>query len=218
MKQSSAQIRAINKVEAGFRLATLVGESHQGYLLDDDGLQHIAGVAFSCLVKPLSGDQVLYASAESGQSIIVSIVSRPGDQTMQLDFPQDVCLSSAAGSVNLSAEQSISLSSSRLNTLAKTTVQKSDEAYLQVKQLHADGEKLNANFKSIMVISGLISTLAKQAVSKFKTYLRHSEDFDQVKSANMTRSVKGLLNMNSGHTVMVSKNDTKIDAERIHIG
>ncbi len=218
MKQTSAQIRAINEVETGLRLATLIEPSAQGYRLDDNGFQFDATTAFSCLVKPRSGDQVLYASADNGHNIIVSIVSRPDAQDMQLEFPQDASLSCRQGAMKLDALQSVSISSSQINTLSQTSVQKSTEAFLQVEQFHVDGERANINIKNIMVLSRVLSTMARQVVSKFKTYLRQSEDVDQVKANNMTRSAKGLLNMNAGHTVMLSKKDTKIDAERIHIG
>jgi len=60
--------------------------------------------------------------------------------------------------------------------------------------------------------------MAKQVVNKFMTYMRHSENFDQVKAGDMTRSIEGLYSVNTKQTIMISKNDTKIDAERIHIG
>ncbi len=218
MKQTRANIRAIDEVETGLRLATLIAPSAPGYRLDDNGYQFDATVAFSCLVEPRTGDQVLYASAANGHNIIVSIVSRPGVQDMQLAFPQNASLSCRHGALQLDATQSLSLSSAQINTLSQTSIQKSTETYMQVGKFHFDGERANINIRNIMVISRVLSTMARQVVSKFQAYLRQSEDIDQVKAKNMTRSARGLLNMNAGHTVMLSKKDTKIDAERIHIG
>ncbi len=218
MNKRQAKISTIHSGEAGFRLATVLQQSDSLYELDDDGYRVTALPAFSCLVKPEPGDQVLYANSGNSQSIIVSIISRPDDQSMQLEFPQHARFSARQGSIQMEAEQSVSMASRRIHSVCESNVQKSDQACWQIGQLQADGEQANINFKGVTVITNLLSTLARQVVSKCKSYLRHSEDIDQVKSNNMTRSAKGLLNMNSGHTVMLSKKDTKIDAARIHIG
>jgi len=63
-----------------------------------------------------------------------------------------------------------------------------------------------------------MSTMAKQVIDRFKSYIRHSENSDQVKAGQMTREVSGLYSMDSKYTIMVSKRDTKIDGERIHMG
>ena len=60
--------------------------------------------------------------------------------------------------------------------------------------------------------------MAKQLTERVKNYIRHTEDYDQVNAGQMTRKVDGLYAMDSRHTVMVSKKDTKIDGERIHMG
>ena len=161
---------------------------------------------------------MLYANTADGENVIVSIVSREGEQVMAIEFPEDASLQSRKGSISVAAERSVSLSSAKLNMLSETMVQKTGDAYLEVQEMHAQGERLNANFSRIMVLSNFISTIAKQAVNKFMTYMRRSENFDQVKAANMTRSSDGLYSVNSKQTVMLSEKDTRIDAERIHIG
>jgi len=60
--------------------------------------------------------------------------------------------------------------------------------------------------------------MAKQVIDRFKSYIRHSEESDMVKAAQMTREVSGLYSMDSKYTIMLSKKDTKIDGERIHMG
>jgi hypothetical protein len=218
MTFQTARIRAEQNALTSFGTATLVSESAGQYVLDDQGYQLAAIVAFSCIIKPVPGDLVLYADTDSEQRIIVAIVHRAGDQAMALEFPANACFSSKTGSINLASASSISMSAPKLNTFSETQVQKADELYLHVREMHAQGNKLNANFENIAIFSKFISTMARQVINKFTTYLRHSEQFDQVKSANMTRSAEGLYALNSKQTVMLSEKDTKIDAERIHIG
>ncbi len=218
MINQTASITALGDTGTCFRLASLASESGDGYWLQDQASRLPAMLAFSCVIKPRPGDQVLYASTVDGHNIIVSIVSREGDQAMAIEFPGDARLNSRDGSISLASDKSLSMSSPRMNMISGTMVQKSDQSYLQVREMHARGERLNASIDNIAVLSKLISTMARQAIGKFVTYIRRSEQFDQVKSAQMTRSVDGLYAMNSKQTVMQSEKDTRIDGERIHIG
>jgi hypothetical protein len=218
MNFQTARITTKQNTVTSFRTARLLTESDGHYELDDQGYLFAAIVAFSCIIKPEPGDLVLYAETDSEHRIIVSIVHREGDQAMALEFPANASFRSKAGSINFTSGKSISMTSPKLSTFSESQVQRADELFLQVREMHAHGEKLNANFENIVILSKFISTMARQVINKFITYLRHSEKFDQVKSANMTRSAKGLYALNSKQTVMLSEKDTKIDAERIHIG
>jgi uncharacterized protein involved in type VI secretion and phage assembly len=48
--------------------------------------------------------------------------------------------------------------------------------------------------------------------------IRHTESADQIKAGQMSHTVEDLYSMDSKYTIMVSKKDTKIDGEHIHIG
>ena len=207
-----------NSPEAAIRKAEVTSVTDELFMLDDDTYHFEAIAAFSCLVKPIPGDIVLYAATGENENVIVSIVKRTHDEPVTVEFPQNANIRSRSGSLSFSSADSVSMSSKKINMMSETMIQKSDESYLSVRELTAYGEKLNANFSRIAVLSNFVSTMAKQVINKCVTYMRHSESFDQVKAENMTRSTNGLYSMNSEQTVMKSKKDTKIDAERIHLG
>ncbi|MFQ5674369.1 MAG: DUF3540 domain-containing protein [bacterium] len=178
-----------------------------------------AQVAFSCLVQPTVGDLVLCAKSETGLIHIIAIIERPEKQNMCLSFPTDTTLLSESGSITLSSNESINLASgNRLTCIADKTVHKSREAVVAYEEVTATGSTLQANFKTVRLISKLVNTLAVNVIEKVKTYIRHTEDYDQIKAGQMTRKTEGLYAVDSKHTVMVSKKDTKIDGERIHMG
>ena len=60
--------------------------------------------------------------------------------------------------------------------------------------------------------------MARQVIEKFKSYVRGTEDYDQVNAGQMMRKAKGLYSMDSEQTIMVSRKHTKIDGERIFMG
>jgi hypothetical protein len=177
-----------------------------------------AKVSFSCLVQPNVDDVVLLAGdAESGYYIL-SILERPGAQDMTLAFPASTSLHNLNGSMNILSSQSVSFAAQKLSMIAENSVHRSKKAYVDYDQLTAKGHDAVLNFGSVRVISNLINTIAKQAIQKFHGYIRHTESADQIKAGQMSRTVEGLYSMDSKYTIMVSKKDTKIDGEHIHMG
>ena len=63
-----------NSAEAAFRRAQVVSVVDNVFELDEQGFEFEAIAAFSCLVRPIAGDVVLYASTGGHANVIVSIV------------------------------------------------------------------------------------------------------------------------------------------------
>jgi hypothetical protein len=178
-----------------------------------------AQTAFSCLVRPMPGDLVLCTRTETGMSYILGIIDRPEEQHMTLAFPGDATMLSDAGSLAVYSAKSVTLAAGdRLDFISDKAVHKSREAVVDFEELAARGKNLQATFSTVRIVSHVVSTFAKQVLQKAVDYIRHTEDCDQVKAGQMTRKAAGLYSMDSEYTVMVSKKDTKIDGERIHMG
>ncbi|HUT53481.1 MAG TPA: DUF3540 domain-containing protein [bacterium] len=178
-----------------------------------------ARVAFSCLVTPRAEDLVLCAASEAGEYFILAIIERPGDQDLAISFPADASVRAEQGALAMFSGEALTLASEdRLTCVSGRAVHKSREALVDFDQLTAKGTDLKANYQNVLVIARMINTMARQAIEKFRSYIRHSEDYDQVKAGQMTRKVDGLYAMDSGNTVMQSRQNTKIDGERIFMG
>lgn len=165
--------------------------------------------AFSCLVEPMKGDTVLFCQDQHQQAYVIAILQRDEEDSMHLQLSPNTTLASS---------KNLTLQSEQINQLSTKSLQKTNEVTLDFQQGLIKGEKLNSHIRHIHSISDLISTMAKQAIQKFNTYVRKSESSDQVQAAQMGRKVDGLYTMNSKHTIMVSQKDTKIDGEHIHMG
>lgn len=207
------------QTEPGVQNAKVVSVSGKEAVIRISGVTHAAKIAFSCLIRPEPGDQILCTKNETGAHYILGIIERPGSRNMTLSFPADATLQAEDGSLQMLSRKSVTMiAGDQLNCFSGQAIHKSREAVVDFDKITANGTSLQANFKTVRLISQMVNTMAKQMIEKVKSYIRHTEDYDQVNAGQMTRKVGGLYSMDSRHTVMVSKKDTKIDGERIHMG
>jgi hypothetical protein len=154
-------------------------------------------------------DIVLVSKDQHQQAYVIAILQRNDETQMQVQLAPDTTLTSS---------KKLTLHSEQINQLSQKSLQKTGEATIDFQQGLIKGEKLHSHIRHIHSISDLISTMAKQAIQKFNTYVRKTDTSDQVQAAQMGRKVDGLYTMNSKHTIMVSQKETKIDGEHIHMG
>lgn len=217
--KASTVVPIMDPIPSAIHHATVLSVTTKEILIEVTGIPQQAKVAFSCLVQPEPDDIVMHSQHESGVYYILGIIERPDNTKMTLEFPGDTTLKNNTGSLSIMSGKSVSmLAAEKINLISNQVFHKSREAVIDYDELTARGENLQASFTYIRVFSHLISTMAKQVIDKFKSYIRHSEDSDMVKAGQMTRDVSGLYSMDSKYTILVSKKDTKIDGERIHMG
>lgn len=180
-------------------------------------------IAFSCLVAPQENDTAVCVRDESGTYIVLAIVDRPDEgpdsQDMTLKFPASARLLTADGDLKLVAKDEISmLSGESLFLGSRKAVHHARQAVINYQDISAQGNSISARYKSMQLLCDRISSMVKQALQKYDHYVRHSSENDQVSAGFMERKVEGLYSMNTRTTLMTSKKDTRIDAERIHMG
>lgn len=218
MYESTDTVSVMEPTVSSVQNGRIVSISGRRALIDIRGIIEEAQVAFSCLVQPLSGDLVICTKTETGMYYILGIIERPGTQNMTLSFPADATLQAKNGDFYLYSDTSTTIVANQLNCFSDKAIHKCREAIVDYEECTARGNTFQAGFKTIRLISQSINTIAKNIVKRVQSYIRHVEGCDQVKAGQMTRDVKGLYSVDSKHTVMVSKKDTKIDGERIHMG
>ena len=182
------------------------------------GKDVVAKVSFSCLVQPIVGDSVLIAGSESEGFFILSILERSESQAMSLVFPENAVMKSLNGSIIMSAKDTIATQSDKAVIKSNEVIHDSSKAFVNYDDLNANSEEAVVNVKKLSLMSDLVTTMARNVINKFKTYVRKTEESDAVNCGQMQRDVKGIYSMNSKYTVMLSKKDTKIDGQHIHMG
>ena len=205
--------------EANIHQTTVLSVTSEFSVIEVAGVPRQAKVAFSCLVAPEPGDIVMYSQQETGAYYVLCIIERPDGTDMSINLHGDTTINNPSGSLSLMSKASINMvAAEKITCVSDQVIHKSREAIVDYDEVIAKGELLQASFSKINVYSQLVTTMAKQVIDRFKSYIRHSEESDHVKSGQMTREVSGLYTMDTKYTVMVSKKDTKIDGERIHMG
>jgi hypothetical protein len=198
--------------------ATIISIQKKNATILVNGLSYSGKVAFSCLVQPEVGDIVLWSRSDGGKIYILGIAERPDEQDATLAFPANTNLH-VNGSLNVISSESITLlSAEKMTCSADQTFHKSRETVIDYDKTTARGDSLDASVENIRLYSSLIQTMAKQVFIRAKDYFRRTEGSDEIQAKQMTRTAKGIYSMESKYTVMVSKKDTKIDGERIHMG
>ncbi len=187
-------------------------------LLDISGERHEAQKAFSCFIEPVPDDKVICSRDENGLFYILGIMQRNSKQNITFSYPENTDMISENGSLNLRSKDSLSLASKSLSFFSNKVLHKSREALVSLDDITATGSTFKASFQNIKIISHMMSTIAKQVIDRFQGYIRNTETNDQVRAGQMNRCVDEMYSMDSKYTVMVSKKDTKIDGERIHMG
>lgn len=190
--------------------SAIVQEINKGEILIEHENRLIkAETAFSCFAQPMLKDQVLVSCDQHQQAYIIAILKREQADQMTMQLPAKTVINSS---------EQITLASQQISQLAQKQINKSSEHITEFDQAVIKGNTLHSHVRQLHTISDMISTIAKQAIQKFSSYVRKSDTSDQVQAAQMSRKVDGLYTMNSKHTIMVSQKDTKIDGEHIHMG
>ena len=123
------------------------------------------------------------------------------------------------GDLGIFTRRSVTLAANEgFNCLSDRVVHKSREAVVDYGEVTANGNVLRANFSTVTIVARTIATMAQQAIERFRTYMRRSEDSDRVSAGSIDRKADGLYSLNSGHTMMLSRHETKIDGDRIFMG
>jgi len=190
---------------------------------DQYELQSVAGrffsqCAFSCLVKPEAGDKVTYLKDETGCCYVLNILKResrnmslkiPGDLDMQAENGQ-LTMTASVG-LNLVSKNSCSIITEKFNTIAS-------EADMNIKNIKANGERLDSTVNEINVIAHSVTTVAGLIMQRVKNCFRAVEVLEKIEAGQMITSVKKLFSVRSKQTMVTAEQDVKIDGERVHIG
>jgi len=200
------------------KTARVISHLNEDFEIIVSGKTLRAKKAFSCIINPLPDDTVICCRNENGIFYILGIIERKNSRQMDISFPSDTNIESKEGSLNIASKASITMTSSNLNCFSKKTVHKSNEALFCYDDVIATGKEFQASFKSMKVISNMINTMAKHVIERFRSYNRNTEDSDQIKAGQITRKTDGSYLLDSKHTIMNSKECTKIDGEKILMG
>lgn len=197
--------------------AVVISTEQDVFLLNINDVMNSACKAFSCLIVPIAGDKVALFQDQNGELWITAVLARSSKQGSSLSLPEN-CKITCPDDLSLMSANKLILMSDEIIQMSHKNVQKSDELTVDFSKAVVKGEKLASYISQINQVSDFISQTSKSMMQKFFSYVRKTDQADQVQAGQMGRKVDGLYSMNSKHTVMLSQKDTKIDGEHIHMG
>ncbi len=218
LSNNQAAFLSFTEEKTAIKNGTVVAVSSNAAIVTISNQQVRATRAVSCFIEPVPEDRVICCRDEEGQWYILGIIQREKTKNMEMAFPADMTMKSQEGSITILTSDNMNIVSKNLHLFSEKAMHKSKEATISFDEVTAKGEKLQACYKTVNLISNLITTLARQVLERFKGYSRKTEGAEQIKAGQATKSVAGLCSLDSKYTIMVSKESTKIDGEKILMG
>lgn len=203
----------------GVEYGTIRQEDDGAYKVHGPSGIFTANAAFSCLVKPLSGDKVMYAQDSEGRCYILAVLERPTSTNAVLSFPGNVALESTGGHVIISARSGIEFSTrEELNLTASDLNLSAATARLNVVDLQATGESFIGNMTRARFLSDTVDLVAARVTQRAKSVFRWIDEVEQVSAGQMIQRVRTLFSVRSRHSSISAESDVKINGSRVHLG
>jgi len=169
----------------------------------------IAAVAASCLLMPAEGDTVLLADSD-GEIFVLAVLKRasgpahlavPGASSVRLDAPD----------LHLAARASLRLEAPDLDVSG-------DRARVKVDETRLIGRLASGVVKTLELVSDRVRSVARQVTQSADTRVTSIGRTDTLKASVLVQEIDTSQIQHARQTVMVSEEDTHIDAKRITMG
>lgn len=187
------------------------------YVISWNGLGLSSMKAYSCLVTPVSGDVVSVISTSDGQRFITAIIDRKESAFADIALPENTRIF-APDSLQLASGNKINISAPRVGQVSSYQYQKSEKSVWDIENSVFRGATVDARLDKLTLVAKWFTTIADQALHKFCSYIRKTEQSDQVEAGLLTQKSRGVHITQSKVMIMNSEKDTRINGERIHMG
>ena len=189
------------------------------FLVQSEDGEYEARQAVSCLLTPKAGDQVLVAVNCSGEAYILAILEREDMAAHQIELQGEVQLRVRRGRLRITSQEGLDLASARdIRTMSEDVNINAVKGRVSIHDGLYQGGILRAQVGRIKWLADSVESMVERLTQRVKRLYRTVDEFEQVKAGRVDYLVKKLLSFRSRYTVLTSKEDVKVDGERIHIG
>ena len=192
--------------------------SEQGLMIDMGVGVVTARAAFSCLVTPIVGDNVL-VSLTGSDYFVLAVLERDTTQDIALNFPANVKMTAADGQVDIIAGSDVNLLSSAKTSLLSSQINMtSAEMNVNAGKLTAHTTDIESHSKSVKLYTQMFNSVARQVTQKTDILVRWVEQVETLNIGNLIQNVRKNYTSHSNQAVITASKDMRIDGERIHMG
>lgn len=204
----------------GIEHATVIGVSEEGnYMINSSSGIFVATLAFSCHVRPITGDKIMYTHDPELRCYILAILERQTGYDTILSFPGDVTVESKKGSVAIAAAAGIEMATgSAVNMRASEVSVSAVNGRVNVLDLQATVDSFTGSVNRVHLISDVFDVVAQRVTQRLKSCYRWVEQIEHITAGQMIHKVTNLFSVRARQTAITAKDDVRIDGERVHLG
>jgi hypothetical protein len=174
--------------------------------------------AVSCLLEPELDDLVLLASMNTGESYVLAVLEREGDQPSRLRFEHDVDLRTS-GQLAFSAEKGLRLSTNgALGLIGRSLEAVAREGTLLVRSLSMKSESVHAETGKLKLLAAAVDSAVERLTASFGNVYRRVEGLEQLRAGQVHVRVDGNLDLRGQNALVTAERLVKVNAEQVHMG
>ncbi|MGL1932062.1 MAG: DUF3540 domain-containing protein [Desulfotalea sp.] len=171
----------------------------------------IARKAVSCFVAPEVGDTVLLSLDTQPDVWVLSVLERLSSVPKTVELDGDSILRVNNGSLTISAAD-------ELNCISKKTALYADETEVVVTTAKLTAVLFTSNVERVKRVAGYVDDISREFTRRVKNYFRFTEEHEECQAESSRILVEETMTIHSKNSVIVSKENVKIDGELIHMG
>jgi hypothetical protein len=196
---------------AGHHIANIVSVDDDGAIVDVEfaGTRRQAGVAVSCLVRPLPGDRVL-VYCDASRAFVLSVLEREGANWGVVSLPGRGNLSIEGETVAVAARQRMSLRADSIDLQAKLFAVLAERGSWIGKLYTLIADRLRS---SAQVQETTADTLTVKAVERFAIVDR----MDSLQAEMQATMISGVATETAHSKVISVTEDVRIDGKRVMV-
>jgi len=212
---------AISRLSApgcGQEAGTVLAVEGRSAWVEQAGRVHKARVAFGCLVRPETGDEVATQLVNS-TVWITAILERPGDAPVQIITQGDLSIVSAAGNVSLAACRGVRLDAGEIFELAASALEiQAGTGRFLIDEWLQFGKRAVYHVEKIRCIAQVLEHFAETWLSRVRSSMRLVAESDQLQAGAIDHRADTTWQLQA-KTALVSADDlVRLDAAQIHMG
>lgn len=177
----------------------------------------VAQCAFSCLVEPCSGDQVLLAN-HAGHCFIIAITARNSHVETQIRLGEGVNARASDGELAIDCHRHFEVHAKTHHMVQENLRIVSHNTDVISQETHVSGYSITSHFKSVKRVASTVLDICDYATRQLGNCFKQVSGVEQHKAKDALHTVENSLTVRSKHTSFTARKEMKIDGERIHMG
>ena len=180
-----------------------------------DGQEIVARRAFSCLLEPMVGDNVLVVD-ENETTWVIAILERECSDDGTVSIPGELTLKGI--SVHVAASDRLSLTGCRVSIVGQLFEAAGATTQLLFERLRVRGVVADSELGTARVVASSIETIADRLSERLRNAFRFVTGRDQLRAEHIDHAAEKNAVLRGENTVISAEDLVKMDAKQVHVG